>query len=64
MSKIDVITKSLVIDLNKTVDSLIGFRELIPEGTEHDCFNLFVRSSLEKLEIDLKKIIDDISEVL
>ena len=59
MSKIDVITKS-VIDLNRIIDSLIGFQGLIPEGTDDDYFNLFVRSSLEKLEIDLRKVVDDV----
>ena len=59
MSKIDVITRS-VIDLNRIIDSLIGFQGWIPEGTDYDCFNLFVRSSLEKLEIDLRKVVDDV----
>ena len=47
MSKIDVITRS-VIELDRVINSLVGFKDLIPEGADDDCFNLFVRSSLEK----------------
>lgn len=49
MSKNDI-TINAVIELNRIIDSVVGFRDLIPEGTEHDSFNLFVRSSLEKIE--------------
>lgn len=59
MSKIDVITRS-VIELDRVINSLVGFKDLIPEGADDDCFNLFVPSSLEKLEIDLRKVVDDV----
>lgn len=61
MSKNDINTKvDFVIELNRIIDSLIGFQNLIPEGIEDDCFNLFVRSSLEKIEIDLKKVVSNV----
>nr|AAC37127.1 ORF3; putative [Plasmid pVT736-1] len=56
MSKNDINIRT-VIELNRIIDCMIGFQNLIPEGTEYDCFNLFVRSSLEKFELDLREVV-------
>lgn len=59
MSKNDVIIKS-VIELNRILESVIGFQYLLPESAETDYMNVFIRSSLEKIEIDLKGVIKNI----
>ena len=53
-----------MIELDCIVDSVIGFRNLIPEGGEDHCFNAFVRSSLEKVEKDLKEVIKNVCNSL
>lgn len=59
MSKNDI-TINAVIELNRIIESVVGFRDLIPEGTDHDSFNLFIRSSLEKIEFDLREVVKDL----
>ncbi|WP_419852446.1 hypothetical protein [Actinobacillus pleuropneumoniae] len=54
MSKNDVII-NLVIDLNVLVDGINGFSSLIPEGTEHDEFNLSVKMFLRQVACQLKE---------
>ena len=63
MSKNDIIMNHMI-ELDCIVDSVIGFRNLIPEGGEDHCFNAFVRSSLEKVEKDLKEVIKNVCNSL
>lgn len=63
MSKNDIIIKHMI-ELNCIVDSVIGFQNLIPDSGEDYCFNAFVRSSLEKIEMDLKEVIKNVCNSL
>lgn len=55
MSKNDIITNA-VIKLQYVNDGVIGFQNLIPEGTDFDEFIIAFKMILEKIDSDITSI--------
>lgn len=63
MPKSDLITQS-IIEINRLAEGIIGFQNLIPEGTDYDDFTIAVRMILEKIHSDLDLISNHLKETL
>ncbi|UAY78768.1 hypothetical protein K7G90_002053 (plasmid) [Pasteurella canis] len=55
MSKNDIITNA-VIKLQYINDGVIGFQNLIPEGTDYDELTIAFKMILEKIDSDINSI--------
>lgn len=55
MSKNDIITNA-VMKLQYVNDGVIGFQNLIPEGTDSDNFMIAFKMILEKIDSDITSI--------
>ncbi|UEC24342.1 hypothetical protein [Pasteurella canis] len=55
MSKNDIITNA-VIKLQYINDGVIGFQNLIPEGTDYDDLMIAFKMILEKIDSDINSI--------
>lgn len=55
MSEIDIITKT-IIKLQYINNGVIGFQNLIPEGTDYDDLMIAFKMILEKIDSDITSI--------